>query len=349
MRQAKFIFISMTMSFLAVVAKADFVQVQNDPIFKQHFEKPRANNPHVKSVLIPREFYHKEKLEKSLKGVPIYIVEHNSLQPLSHYQKCVEKFKYDFDMVSWVKDNFKRDKIKREQILNVTAVPTTKVSLGENACVFWIKGIISYVDNENKRHECIFFMQEIIQHSNGRFVAAAMVGLAESVEEMAMYEKYTEKLNNFFREKANTLPSCEDSYSGGKQSLDKQSSMAKGGTEKPETASGQEKEDEEGEYYVTPPFGMLRGLATIVLSPFNYFRAFPATVNTAIERKADAGSGAFIFPFAVCFETFPVIGDILFGTLDIISFGTFGNAVYGKKYTPWLWERKNDTPVDFTK
>ena len=89
-------------------------------------------------------------------------------------------------------------------------------------------------------------------------------------------------------------------------------------------------------HYVTPPLGILRGLATITLSPANYLRILPA-----MAKLEEAQTPIDVLVIGPILYTLPTLADIVLGTLDIVSLGYFGNSFYDYDYTPWFWQRQN--------
>ncbi len=345
---------------------ADYIQVQNDPIFSEHLKKMNSNNYCISSILVPHTLYDKEKLTKSLaadvdgntekisvyggiEGIPVYYVQHR-LQQLSSYKKIEESFTQDFQkfkIEEFVKGNFKKGKI-----ISTSDIPMHKIQLGENAASFMVKGLISYLENDKKREEIIFFEYALIMHVNGHNIIALAFGVAKSAEEIATYENDAQKLYGYLKNNVDSIPIYN--IDNNASASEKEITATKNPTiNQEDKGTNYVAKKEKNEYYLKPPLGFFRGAATILLSPLNYFRIIPYlpyAYSDAINKEPSSkalGIAVFIFrlPFILSVgtacETIPVVGDIGLGMLDVLSLGAVGNEVYGgeKEYTPWFWER----------
>lgn len=89
--------------------------------------------------------------------------------------------------------------------------------------------------------------------------------------------------------------------------------------------------------------GMGRGLATLCMSPLNYIRGFSYIQNVSAGWETNGAESGVAKIFAIpmiVFETVPTATDIVDGALDVISFGYYGDWLYGDdKYSPWWFDR----------
>lgn len=89
--------------------------------------------------------------------------------------------------------------------------------------------------------------------------------------------------------------------------------------------------------------GMGRGLATLCMSPLNYIRGFSYIQNVSAGWETNGAESGVAKIFAIpmiVFETVPFAADIVDGALDVVSFGYYGDWLYGdEKYSPWWFDR----------
>lgn len=89
--------------------------------------------------------------------------------------------------------------------------------------------------------------------------------------------------------------------------------------------------------------GMGRGLATLCMSSLNYIRGFSYIQNVSAGWETNGAESGVAKIFAIpmiVFETVPLAADIIDGALDIVSFGYYGDWLYGDdKYSPWWFDR----------
>lgn len=92
--------------------------------------------------------------------------------------------------------------------------------------------------------------------------------------------------------------------------------------------------------------GMGRGLATLCMSPLNYIRGLSYIQNVSDGWETNGAESGVAKIFAIpmiVFETVPLVADIVDGALDVVSFGYYGDWLYGdEKYSPW-WFDRDDT------
>ena len=82
--------------------------------------------------------------------------------------------------------------------------------------------------------------------------------------------------------------------------------------------------------------GFARGCYTLVMSPFNLFRAF------SFSYADNPIIGLVELPFILAFETVPMTADLFNGTLDTITFGAYGDELYGDGTLTYdIFERDN--------
>ena len=81
--------------------------------------------------------------------------------------------------------------------------------------------------------------------------------------------------------------------------------------------------------------GVGRGLLTVAMAPCNLLRSFAAM------QEVEDQAVLFMLPITMAFETFPAIVDVVNGSLDIITFGAYGDNLYDDKTTWKWWERSN--------
>ena len=101
-----------------------------------------------------------------------------------------------------------------------------------------------------------------------------------------------------------------------------------------------EREEPEESLFIV---GMGRGLATLCMSPLNYVRGltYIQNVSSGWEMNGAESGVAKIFAIPmIVFETVPFVADIVDGSLDFMSFGYYGDWLYGDgKYSPWWFDR----------
>lgn len=90
--------------------------------------------------------------------------------------------------------------------------------------------------------------------------------------------------------------------------------------------------------------GMGRGLVTIVCSPLNFIRGASLGAKWASSSRANDGYAACgLVLIGSLTGTFAVCADVINGTLDVATFGLYGDRLYtprtSGKPTPWVWER----------
>ena len=89
--------------------------------------------------------------------------------------------------------------------------------------------------------------------------------------------------------------------------------------------------------------GMGRGIATLCMSPLNYIRGFSYIQNVSAGWETNGAESGVAKIFAIpmiVFETVPFAADIVDGALDVVSFGYYGDWLYGDdKYSPWWFDR----------
>lgn len=98
--------------------------------------------------------------------------------------------------------------------------------------------------------------------------------------------------------------------------------------------------ESEGSLFIV---GMGRGLATLIMSPLNYIRGLSYVQNVSKGWETDGAESGLAKIFAIpmiVFETVPFVADVIDGALDVVSFGYYGDWLYGDgKNSPWWFER----------
>ena len=110
--------------------------------------------------------------------------------------------------------------------------------------------------------------------------------------------------------------------------------------EKERELTSYEERAEVQEYYWKPPLGMLRGLATVAMSPLNGLRA-PFQAHQFNGDRDNLLSHVVIGSFYAAGDGIVFLHDVCAGTADLLTFGWFGNEWYTNGRTPWFWQRNN--------
>lgn len=341
MNVKKFLIMILLVGFLCPGFCSEYVQVQKDPLFKKLVQK----NP--KSLLfIEKTKYDKEKLAKYPYGMPVYIVECNTGFTESDFNRICSKIEKECpERIKTVLIDFRK---RNKQLVNATEINPVKEKPGKNCDILWYKTLVSYKDSEGKLRNGIFYVMNLLYFRDGRFISAQSSHFIDS-KKMKMHETDAREFYAFLEKNvpelfpdissARPVPAVKPALPTGSTAASKASSTKSGtaapshpAPEKTDAKKTKTSSTEAGnEYYLTPPLGFFRGIATILFSPCNYLRAFPLSFR---EKE-----GLLLLPFALVGETGPTGLDIFCGTLDTVSFGLIGNEIYGEKHTPWWWER----------
>lgn len=97
--------------------------------------------------------------------------------------------------------------------------------------------------------------------------------------------------------------------------------------------------------------GVSRGMLTCVMAPLNYLRSGEYAYQLALadpysdpeDSVSIYGNAAILLAPAIVVETVPCALDVVNGLLDCVTFGYYGDWLYGNENTPWWWKRSNKT------
>ena len=152
------------------------------------------------------------------------------------------------------------------------------------------------------------------------------------------YEELKTEYDRFVKEKYDILVAKSKGYvEQHKKLVEEHEALEKKYKELKEFYAQTEKE---GTIFIV---GMGRGLATVVMSPLNYIRGFSYIQNVSDNWTTDGAESGLAKIFAIpmiVFETVPFVADVIDGALDFVSFGFYGDWLYGDdKYSPWWFDR----------